>query len=62
METFEGISRTGLSRSLGLVLACLATSFIFTSVTLVFTAGASGTQANGTQVAAAQLAAPASKA
>ncbi len=43
------------SRPLSLVLACVATSLIFTSVTLVFTAGAH--PASGTQVATLQAAA-----
>jgi len=41
----EGTNQNHRVQGLGLVLACLATTFLFTSVTLVFTAGASGTQA-----------------
>lgn len=40
MQTMEGTFGIGLSRTVGLALACLATSLIFTGVTLVFTAGA----------------------
>ncbi|MFO7325362.1 MAG: hypothetical protein DIU62_006580 [Pseudomonadota bacterium] len=38
MESIDGI-RNGRARPLAAALACLMTSFIFTSVTLVFTAG-----------------------
>ena len=40
MESFERPHRSGLSPILGLVLASLVTGMLFTSVTLVFTAGA----------------------
>lgn len=43
METTDGSFRMGLvSRTLALGLACIATSLIFTSVTIVFTAAAGG--------------------
>lgn len=42
MGIVEGNLRSRSRTTLGLVLACLATSFLFTGVTLVFTAGAVG--------------------
>lgn len=41
----EGTNPNHRVPGLGLVLAFLATTFLFTSVTLVFTAGATGTRA-----------------
>lgn len=44
MDIAEGNLRIRRSRTtLGFALACLATSFLFTSVTVVFTAGAADT-------------------
>ncbi len=40
MGIVEGNVRDRSRTTLGLVLACLASSFLFTGVTLVFTAGA----------------------
>lgn len=58
MEFIPGPLPNRVSRLLGLALACLATSFLFTTVTVVFTAGA-GAPADEHRVAQSSLATPA---